>query len=67
MLKTEEFFDKNRVKGFLDVLDTYNHMIYDYKFGYPTMSPEQFYNTRQMIKYRTAWPGYNTKVIKPKY
>lgn len=67
MIKSDEYFYKQQIKGRLDVRDVKNKMIYDFKFGYPNKSPEQFYYTPQMIKYRQAWPEYDTKIIKPKY
>lgn len=39
-------------KGYADVIDYPNKMIYDYKFGYPNRTPEQLNNTFQMQRYR---------------
>lgn len=51
-------------RGFLDVLDKTNGIIYDWKFGYPSMTPTQLNMTPQMIKYQSNF-GLPTQVIKP--
>lgn len=69
LIEVNKFFsDKElKIRGFLDVYDGKNKMIYDFKFGYPGKSPMDFYYTPQMIKYRDAFPGFDTWVIKPKF
>jgi len=51
-------------RGFLDVLDNANAIIYDWKFGYPNMTPAQLNQTAQMLKYQRNF-GLPTQVIKP--
>lgn len=50
---------------FLDVLDEKGKMIYDWKFGYPKLTPAQLNETRQMKIYRDIWKIPST-IIKPK-
>lgn len=52
-------------QGFVDVLDTKEHIIYDFKFGYPNKTPEMLNNTPQMQKYRNHF-GWPFEIIKPK-
>ncbi len=68
----EERWLKFHVKGnlngknyFLDVLDEKGKMIYDWKFGYPKLTPAQLNETRQMKIYRDIWKIPST-IIKPK-
>jgi RHS repeat-associated protein len=64
-LRTKEFFNNGPGnRGFLDVLDTTNEIIYDWKFGYPNMSPLQLNQTPQMLKYQRNF-DLPTQVIKP--
>lgn len=51
-------------RGYLDVLDRKNKIIYDWKFGYPNKTPEMLNKIPQMEKYRRNF-GYPTKIIKP--
>ena len=51
-------------RGYLDVLDRKNKIIYDWKFGYPDKTPEMLNKIPQMEKYRRNF-GYPTKIIKP--
>jgi RHS repeat-associated protein len=51
-------------RGFLDVLDRKNGMIYDWKFGYPTKTPAQLNMTPQMLKYRNNF-NLPSQIIKP--
>jgi hypothetical protein len=51
-------------RGVLDVLDNTNGIIYDWKFGYPGMTPGQLNMTQQMLKYQRNF-GLPTQVIKP--
>jgi hypothetical protein len=51
-------------RGFLDILDHTNGIIYDWKFGYPGMTPIQLNNTPQMFKYQRNF-GLPTQIIKP--
>ncbi|MDR7212729.1 hypothetical protein [Flavobacterium piscis] len=51
-------------RGFLDVLDNTNGIIYDWKFGYPGMTPAQLNMTPQMLKYKRNF-RLTTQVIKP--
>jgi RHS repeat-associated protein len=50
--------------GRVDVLDRTNSIIYDWKFGYPGMTPAQLNNTPQMLKYQRNF-GLPTQIIKP--
>jgi hypothetical protein len=50
--------------GKLDVLDNANGIIYDWKFGYPGMTPAQLNATAQMAKYQRNF-GLPTQIIKP--
>ena len=52
-------------RGFLDVLDNTNGVIYDWKFGYPGMTPAQLNMTPQMLKYQRNFPNFSTQIIKP--
>ena len=59
-LKTNERFDNNAVgRGFLDVHDVNNNVIYDFKFGNAHMS------SKQRNKYQTAFPNDQIKIIRP--
>ncbi len=61
------FGDSKKLDGkklILDVLDNKNHVIYDWKFGYPDKTPFMLNQSIQMQKYRKAW-GYPTIIIKP--
>lgn len=51
-------------RGFLDVLDEANGIIYDWKFGYTNRSIQQLNRTPQMIKYQRNF-GLPTQIIKP--
>jgi len=51
-------------RGVLDVLDNTNGIIYDWKFGYPGMTPGQLNMTQQMLKYQRNF-GLPTQIIKP--
>ena len=57
-------YDTNHRKYILDVLDTKNGIIYDWKFGYPLKTPTQLNMTPQMQNYRKLW-GLPSEVIKP--
>ncbi len=68
-LQFKVYFDNTNTlgagnKGFLDVLDNLNGMIYDWKFGYPNMTLAQLNLTPQMAKYRFNF-GLPSTVIKP--
>ena len=59
-LKTSELFDNNFVgRGFLDVHDTKNSVIYDFKFGKAQMS------NKQRNKYQTAFPNNQIIIVRP--
>ena len=61
------FGDSKKLDGkklILDVLDNKNHVIYDWKFGYPDKTPFMLNQSIQMQKYTKAW-GYPTIIIKP--
>ncbi|GAA0882181.1 DUF6443 domain-containing protein [Sphingobacterium siyangense subsp. cladoniae] len=58
-LSFEHYFKNGSERGFLDVLDNNNNMIYDYKFGDATMSNKQY------SKYSNAYPGYTIEVVRP--
>ena len=51
-------------RGILDVLDNANGIIYDWKFGYPNMTPAQLNMSSQMLKYQRNF-GLSTQIIKP--
>ncbi|MBB1141026.1 hypothetical protein [Myroides sp. WP-1] len=51
-------------RGFLDVLDKSGGIIYDWKFGYPNMTPAQLNMTPQLLKYQRNF-GLPTQIIKP--
>jgi len=51
-------------RGVLDVLDNANGIIYDWKFGYPGMTPAMLNTTPQMLKYQRNF-GLPTVIIKP--
>ena len=52
-LKTNEYFNKGSGKrGYLDVHDTKNNIIYDFKFG---KNPHM--KQRQINKYMESFPG----------
>lgn len=50
-------------RSILDVLDTKNKIIYDFKFGYPKMTETKFLLTPQMIKYQNTYPGHTIRII----
>ncbi len=57
-LQTEKYFNNGSGnKGFLDVIDAKNNVIYDYKFGNAKMSKKQ----RQ--KYTRNFPGHTIEII----
>lgn len=53
-------------RGWLDVLDTKtaNGIIYDWKFGYPHLTPEELNVLPQMLKYQRNF-NLPTEIIKP--
>lgn len=51
-------------KYILDIYDPVNRIIYDYKFGYPNMTPQQLNNIPQMRIYREIWKAKSI-IIKP--
>ncbi len=59
-LRVNEYFNNGLDnKGFLDVIDIQNKIIYDFKFGNATMSASQF------KKYSRNYPGFQIKIINP--
>lgn len=52
-------------RGFLDLWDPQNNMIYDFKFGYPNKTPAMLNNSPQMIRYRNEFTGASSTIIKP--
>jgi RHS repeat-associated protein len=65
-LETKSYFNNNAIfgtasgnRGFLDVKDVTNFVIYDFKFGTATMS------TAQRTKYTRNFPGYFIQIIRP--
>jgi len=59
-LKVNEYFKAGKVKGYLDVHDTKNNVIYDFKFGGAKMRKAQ-YN-----KYHNRFPNDEIKIVRPK-
>ncbi|MBK9529894.1 MAG: RHS repeat protein [Acidobacteria bacterium] len=51
-------------RGVLDVLDTRNNVIYDWKFVNPSVSTQTLQNSSQMQKYRRNF-GFPTEIIRP--
>lgn len=49
----------------LDLFDDKHKIIYDWKFGYPNMTPEQLNNSLQMQRYRRVFESPSI-IIKPK-
>ena len=58
-LETNVYFNDQELglRGFLDVKDEANKLIYDYKFGKAMMS------AAQALKYNTAYPGYIINIV----
>lgn len=59
-----KFDEVTNRKHILDVLDSKNNKIYDWKFGYPNKTPLQLNTTPQMQNYRRIW-GFPSEIIKP--
>lgn len=57
-LEYNQYFNHNG-RGFLDVVDHTNKIIYDWKFGTAYMSKAQY------TKYSLAYPGYSILIVKP--
>jgi hypothetical protein len=46
-------------------MDNQNAFIYDWKFGYPGITPAQLNTIPQMLRYQRNFPNFSTQVIKP--
>lgn len=65
-LNTNQYFrnDVTGAKGYLDILDTRNKVIYDYKWGYPNKSLDWFHNSSQMMKYQNQYQDHSIVIIR---
>jgi hypothetical protein len=66
-LRFEYAFNANGLQGRLDVIDTENKDIYDFKFGYlATLPGVDGMSRSQYRKYRNAFPDYRIYTVNKK-